>query len=170
MTIGLTSAGRIAPELPLPSIVVVDEAVRDEGTSLHYLPPSKTIHAPTPLLVDELVQHLAEVSPVLRGLVWTTDAPYRETSQQLVAWRDEGAVAVEMQAASLFAFGTAKGAAVGEVALVSNSVEGGSKPFDTGGHLYRTQVLAALVAAGHQYLRGAACRELLTEADHDDQA
>lgn len=153
VTIGLTAAGRIAPELPLPSIVVVDEAVRDEGTSLHYLPPSKTIQTPTPLLVDDLVQYLAEVSPVRRGLVWTTDAPYRETAQQLGAWRAQGVVAVEMQTASLFAFGTAKRAAVAVVALVSNSVDGGNKPFDTGGHGYRSTVLNALVSAGHHYLR-----------------
>jgi uridine phosphorylase len=155
LIIGLTSAGRIAPALPLPSVVVVDEAVRDEGTSLHYLAPSRTIAAPSPLLVDDLVEHLAGLSPVRRGLVWTTDAPYRETAQQLLRWRDEGALAVEMQAASLFAFGKAKRAAVAEVALVSNSVDSGNQPFDTGGHAYRSRVFDALVGAGHQYLRRA---------------
>lgn len=153
LTIGLTSAGRITPALPLPSIVVVDEAVRDEGTSLHYLPPSRTITTPSPLLVDDLVEHLSGLSPVRRGLVWSTDAPYRETAQQLSAWRDEGVLAVEMQAASLFAFGKAHGTAVAVVALVSNSVTGGHKSFDTGGHGYRTGVLAALATAGHRYLR-----------------
>jgi uridine phosphorylase len=152
LTIGLTSAGRIAPALPLPSIVVVDEAVRDEGTSLHYQPPSKTIQTPSPLLVEDLVQHLAGLSPTRRGLVWTTDAPYRETAQQLLAWRDEGALAVEMQAASLFAFGKAQGAAVGVVALVSNSVDGRNQPFDTGGPAYQGRILAAVVKAGQQFL------------------
>jgi hypothetical protein len=41
--VGITSAGRVSPTLPLPSIVIIDEAVRDEGTSLHYVPPSTTI-------------------------------------------------------------------------------------------------------------------------------
>ena len=31
LIVGLTSAGRVSPSLPLPSIVVVDTAVRDEG-------------------------------------------------------------------------------------------------------------------------------------------
>lgn len=152
LTIGLTSAGRIAPSLPLPSIVVVDEAIRDEGTSLHYLPPSRTVATPTPSVVDHLVQQFTGLSPVRQGLAWTTDAPYRETDQQLRAWRDEGVLAVEMQAASLFAFGQAKGAAVAVVALVSNSVDGDNKPFDTGGHLYRAQLLAAIGNAGQRYL------------------
>ena len=152
LTIGLTSAGRIAPALPLPSMVVVDEAVRDEGTSLHYLPSSGTIQTPSPLLVEYLVQHLAGVSPVRRGLVWTTDAPYRETAQQLLTWGDRGALAVEMQAASLFAFGEARGAMVAMVALVNNSVVGEHKAFDTGGHSYRVKLLTAIVSAGHQLL------------------
>jgi len=50
-------------------------------------------------------------------------------------------------------FGKAEGVALADVALVSNSVDGDNKPFDTGGHRYRTQVLAALVAAGHHYLK-----------------
>lgn len=152
LIIGLTSAGRIAPSLPLPSIVVIDEAIRDEGTSLHYLPPSKTVATPTPLVVDYLLNDLGGLSFARRGLAWTTDAPYRETLQQLHAWRDDGALAVEMQAASLFAFGQARGAAIAVVALVSNSVEGQNKPFDTGGHAYRMQLLRAAVGAGNRYL------------------
>lgn len=162
LTIGLTSAGRIAPALPLPSIVVIDEAVRDEGTSLHYLPPSRTVATPAPLLVDDLMQHLAALSPVYRGLAWTTDAPYRETDQQLRGWRDAGALAVEMQAASLFAFGQANRAAVGVVALVSNSVDGGTKSFNTGGDTYRAELLAAVVKAGHRFL-GRSCGSLTSE-------
>src|ERR1019366_668311 len=54
---------------------------------------------------------------VRRGIVWTTDAPYRETKTQLQEWAKEGVLAVEMQAASLFAFGTARDVAVGSVAM-----------------------------------------------------
>jgi uridine phosphorylase len=100
--VGITSAGRISSNLPLPSIVVVDEAVRDEGTSLHYLPPSRTVVTPTPRLADLLAQELIGLpSPVSRGVVWTTDAPYRETPAQLQSWVEKGVLAVEMQAASL---------------------------------------------------------------------
>lgn len=152
LVIGLTSAGRVDPSLPLPSIVVVDEAIRDEGTSLHYVSASTTIAGPSPLLSEHLARELEALSPVRRGLVWTTDAPYRETEQQLRSWARSGALAVEMQAASLFAFARAKGAPVGVVALVSNSVDHAGEQFDTGGHVYRLDVLAAVTRAARTFL------------------
>ena len=56
---------------------------------------------------------------VRRGTAWTTDAPYRETADQLRVWADRGILAVEMQAASLFAFAHARSANVAMVALVA---------------------------------------------------
>ena len=151
--VGLTSAGRISPTLPLPSIVVVDRAVRDEGTSLHYVPASEMIGTPTPGLVDVLAEALSTVAPhVGRGTVWTTDAPYRETPEQLRTWADRGVLAVEMQAAALFAFGHARSARVAIVALVSNGVDQGDGQFDTGGHDYRLQVLSAVARGTTSYL------------------
>jgi uridine phosphorylase len=150
--VGLTSAGRVAPTLPLPSLVVVDEAIRDEGTSLHYLPASTRVTSPTPPLDELLSQELTSISPVRRGLVWTTDAPYRETEEQLRAWAAVGALAVEMQAASLFAFGHARGAHVGMVALVSNAVDRSGDQFDTGGSEFRLRVLSAMARAATKFL------------------
>lgn len=150
--VGLTSAGRLQPTLALPSIVVIDEAVRDEGTSLHYLKASPTVVTPTPSLVPALAHELAAVSPVERGLVWTTDAPYRETAEQLRRWTERGALAVEMQAASLFAFGVATGARIGMVALISNSPATADEQFDTGGHGYRLRVLTAIAGAARAFL------------------
>ena len=69
LIVGLTSAGRVAPTLPLPSIVVVEEAIRDEGTSLHYLPESTTVACPTPALAQHLARELETLSPVRRGPV-----------------------------------------------------------------------------------------------------
>jgi hypothetical protein len=44
--LGLTSAGRVLGNLPIPSLVIATSAVRDEGTSFHYLPPGERIDAP----------------------------------------------------------------------------------------------------------------------------
>lgn len=151
--VGLTSAGRVSPTLPLPSIVVVDEAVRDEGTSLHYVPPSEIIATPTPALADLLAHELSTTaSHVERGAVWTTDAPYRETADQLRTWADRGVLAVEMQAAALFAFARARSATAAVVALVSNGVDQGDGQFDTGGHDFRLRVLSAVARAAASYL------------------
>jgi len=156
LVVGITSAGRISPTLPVPAIVVIDEAVRDEGTSLHYLPPSATVTTPTPELADLLAQELGGLpSPVSRGAVWTTDAPYRETASQIRSWAERGVLAVEMQAASLFAFARARGAQVAMVALVSNGVDQGAAEFDTGGHQFRTSVLTAVAYAARAFLQSA---------------
>lgn len=152
VVICLTSAGRVSPALPLPCIVVADEAIRDEGTSLHYLPEGRRVHGPTPDLGDQLARELAQLSEVRRGCVWTTDAPYRETREQLQGWAADGVLAVEMQAASLFAFGHARGASMAVVALVSNSTDHAGEQFDTGEHAYRRGVLGGLVRAAARFL------------------
>jgi uridine phosphorylase len=150
--LGLTSAGRVSPDLPLPCIVIAEQAVRDEGTSLHYLPAGPTVTTPTPGLLDHLATTLTGLAPVCRGRVWTTDAPYRETGEQLRTWAEAGVLAVEMQAASLFAFGHARGARIGIVALVSNSTDHTGEQFDTGEHAYRVAVLSAAVTAARAFI------------------
>lgn len=153
LIVGLTSAGRVSPDLPLPSIVVVNEAIRDEGTSLHYLPPAASVQTPTASIVDPLIADLSLIAPhVCQGRVWTTDAPYRETREQLEHWATQDVLAVEMQAASLFAFGHGRGAAVGVVALVSNSVDETATGFDTGGNEFRVGVLTSIARATDGYL------------------
>jgi uridine phosphorylase len=130
--VGLASAGRVAPSLPIPSVVVADSAIRDEGTSFHYLPPGQVVHAPGPLAValEERIRR-ADME-VRRGLVWTTDAPYRETATQIRRHARSGALAVEMQAASLFAFAVRSGTSVALVAQVSNAPDHDGRPFDKG--------------------------------------
>jgi uridine phosphorylase len=155
LIVGITSAGRVSPSLSLPSLVVIDEAVRDEGTSLHYLPPSSSVATPSPQLADLLAQELIALRvPMSRGAAWTTDAPYRETADQLRTWAERGVLAVEMQAASLFAFARARGVQVGMIALVSNDVDQlDAARFDTGGHEFRRQILVAVGRAAQAHLK-----------------
>jgi uridine phosphorylase len=99
-------------------------------------------------VLDRLVEELSAVARhVRRGRVWTTDAPYRETPEQLRFWAERDVLAVEMQAASLFAFARARGAAVATVALVSNGDDQVATGFDTGGDTFRMKVLAAIARA-----------------------
>jgi uridine phosphorylase len=157
LIVGLTSAGRVSPSLPLPSIVIVDEAVRDEGTSLHYLPPSASVETPSSRFVEMLGQELTSLSvPVSRGIAWTTDAPCRETADQLRTWAEREVLAVEMQAASLFAFAHARRALVGMVALVSNAVDEATDDFNTGGNDYRLRVLGAVARAARTFVSSTA--------------
>jgi uridine phosphorylase len=154
LIIGLTSAGRVAPTLPIPSLVVATSAIRDEGTSYHYLPPGLEVACPTQI-VSMLQQELMDAGwTALCGRVWTTDAPYRETRTQLQRWADEGVLAVEMQAASLFAFGIARQASVACVAMVSNAVDHQGDQFNTGSQLDGLRILKAIARAGRRFLGG----------------
>jgi uridine phosphorylase len=151
LIIGLTSAGRVSPELPLPCLLVVTDAIRDEGTSYHYLPPSREVRCPT-AIIPALVEHLRATGwDVRSGKVWTTDAPYRETETQLQGWAGENVLAVEMQAAALFAFGTATGAAVATVAVVSNAIDHTGPQFDTGPQEDGLKILKSLARAARSF-------------------
>ena len=89
---------------PPPYFILIDKALRDEGTSYHYLPPSEFSHADGSLLacLSGAFKHL--LVPVERGATWTTDAPFRETGETIEAMKKKGLLAVEMEAAALYAF------------------------------------------------------------------
>jgi uridine phosphorylase len=147
LIVGLTSAGRVVPDLPLPCLVIAASAVRDKGTSYHYLPPAREV-ACSALIVSALERELKMTGrEVFCGKVWTTDAAYRETRSPLKNWADEGVLAVDMQAASLFAFAVARRASVAYVAMVSNAVDHLGDQFDTGSMLDRVEVLRAIARA-----------------------
>lgn len=152
LIVGLTSSGRLAPDLPIPCLIVATSAIRDEGTSYHYLPPSSEVVSPTPI-VAHLERELSTTGWNVRsGTVWTTDAPYRETQSEIDKWAAEGALAVEMQTASLFAFGTARNANVASVAMVSNAIDHQGDQFNTGSMDDGLRILQGIARAARAYL------------------
>lgn len=152
LIVGLTSAGRVTPDLPLPSLVVATSAIRDEGASYHYLPPAREVACPSTLTRCVEEQLSSAGFTVRSGAVWTTDSPYRETNSQLSKWASEGVLAVEMQAASLFAFGEARNAEVALVARVSNATDHDGSQFDTGTHEQGLEILKAVTRAARLFL------------------
>src|SRR5260370_5754116 len=102
--LSLTSAGQITPSGPTPYFVVIDRALRDEGTSYHYASPSDYADAP-PRLLEAAIEAVKHSGPrTISGASWTTDAPFRETIEAIQAATDRGILAVEMEAAALYAF------------------------------------------------------------------
>jgi SAM-dependent methyltransferase/nucleoside phosphorylase len=101
LLISMTSAGRLAELRPPPYFILIDRALRDEGTSYHYLPAADFSTANEKLLeaVTGAFAHLRV--PVERGATWTTDAPFRETPEAIAAMTAKGLLAVEMEAAAL---------------------------------------------------------------------
>ena len=148
LLINLTSAGQIIPTGQPPYFVIIDKALRDEGTSYHYAAPSDFAQA-QPRLVATARTALAECG--LNGIVgasWTTDAPFRETAQAIEAARRENIVAVEMEAAALYAFAQAKQRAVLCLAHVTNTmaqIEGDFEKGEADGARDALRVLSAIV-------------------------
>jgi uridine phosphorylase len=121
LLISITSSGQITPCGPPPYFILIERALRDEGTSYHYLPASDWSLAPAPLL-EALGTAFHDDARVLRGATWTTDAPFRETDAAIAAARDRGILAVEMEAAGLYAFAEVRGRAVVCFAHVTNQM------------------------------------------------
>src|SRR5271166_1353460 len=87
--ISITSSGQITPVGETPYYILIDRALRDEGTSYHYLPPSRFADA-DPEVLSRLAALVGAAPPaVFRGAAWTTDAPYRETEEAIAAQRDQ---------------------------------------------------------------------------------
>ncbi len=108
LLISVTSSGQIVPVRPPPYFITIDRALRDEGTSYHYMPPSDYSFADR-ALIDSLDGAFAAFAvPVLTGATWTTDAPFRETQQAIDHMREKQLLAVEMEAAALYAFAQAR--------------------------------------------------------------
>jgi uridine phosphorylase len=150
LLLSVTSAGQIVPMGPTPYFVLIDRALRDEGTSSHYLPPAM-FAAVDGALADRVWTFLSTARvPVHRGTTWTTDAPYRETANAIAAARAHGALAVEMEAAALYAFAQARGRDVLCFAHVTNQmavVEGDFEKGEADGAGDSLDVIAAAARA-----------------------
>ena len=130
--LSVTSAGQIvAPNTP-PYFVVIDRALRDEGTSYHYAAPSEFAEA------DPVVATVTESTDATKactafvGPSWTTDAPFRETTEAIEAARAKGILAVEMEAAALYTFARARDVSVLCLAHVTNTMGLANRDFEKG--------------------------------------
>jgi hypothetical protein len=88
LPVSVTSAGQITPIGPPPYFVLIDRALRDEGTSYHYLAGSTFAEAPDSALLARVGETIgAQASIALhRGATWPTDAPYRRRSSGRANW------------------------------------------------------------------------------------
>jgi uridine phosphorylase len=151
LLISMTSAGRLVELRPPPYFILIDRALRDEGTSFHYLPPSEFSTADEKLL-DAVTGAFAHLRvPVERGATWTTDAPFRETPDAIAAMTAKGLLAVEMEAAALYAFARARGKPVVCLAHVTNQMALIEGDFEKGEADGTVDALAVIVAAARAW-------------------
>jgi uridine phosphorylase len=117
-------AGVLVPELRLGHVIVPTAAIRDEGTSYHYLPPAREVTA-DPSAVAAIVATLKRHEvPYVTGKTWTTDGLYRETRGKIARRVAEGCLAVEMEAAACFAVAAFRGVPFGQLLYAGDDLSG----------------------------------------------
>ena len=119
------SSGGLTAKHPPCTVIVPTAAIRDEGTSYHYAPSSERVATPAAAMQEMLTEALSEAGfETASGLVWTTDAIFRETQSRVAARIDEGALAVDMEASALAAVAEFRGIELGQAVYVADTLFG----------------------------------------------
>ncbi len=157
LLVSVTSAGQLDPDLSLPCTILVERALRGEGTSYAYLPPDRFVEGDHRLVAAVATELQRSRIAAIRGGTWTTDAPFRETRSAIAAATAAGLQAVEMEVAGLYAFAQARGTPVVCFALVTNQMAQAGDDFEKGADNGAGHALALVVAAtrGWRALRAA---------------
>jgi uridine phosphorylase len=145
--VSVTSSGQIVPKDNPPYFVLIERALRDEGTSHHYRPPSRYASLDTDLRDRVASACRTSSRPVYTGAAWTTDAPFRETEAAIERAQAEGVLAVEMEAAALYTFASERDCPVVCFAYVTNEMGQGESEFEKGAANGSTAALEVIDAA-----------------------
>jgi len=114
--------GIMQKDLAVGHLIIPVSAVRDEGTSYHYAPPSREI-AMDDNAVQAIEAALAENSaPYIKAKTWTTDAIFRETSAKIALRKEEGCVAVEMETSAFIAAARYNNVVFGQILYAGDSL------------------------------------------------
>jgi len=117
-------AGVLNRDLVVGHVIVPTAAVRDEGTSYHYLPPAREV-SPSAAAEAAIEATLARRGVAyVAGKTWTTDGFYRETAARIARRRAEGCLTVEMEAAAFFAVAQFRGVTFGQLLYGGDDVSG----------------------------------------------
>ncbi len=136
------SAGVLNREFAMGHVVVPVAAVRDEGTSYHYLPPGREVSA-NRRAVSAIKRTLrVHRIPYTAGKTWTTDGVYRETLARMQRRRAEGCLTVEMEAAAFFAVAKFRRVPFGQILYGGDDAS--SENWDSRGFLRCTTVRESL--------------------------
>jgi uridine phosphorylase len=120
--VGVGLASAIQPSVKLKDLILPSVAVRDEGTSHHYL-PKECPAVPTKTILDNLGGACRKAGVRYHvGPVWSSDAPYRETPSKLDYYRRSGVLGVDMETSAIFSVASYRGVSSGCVLVVSSNL------------------------------------------------
>lgn len=105
-------------------IIIPTSALRDEGTSFHYAPPSDEIEV-NPKYRDEFIEILNHHRcTYTQGKVWTTDAFYRETAEKVARRKAQGCVCVDMECSAVAALARFRGKEIFQFFHAADNLDG----------------------------------------------
>ena len=120
--VSIGMAGTLQKDLKIGDLIVCDKAIRDEGTSHHYIKTGKYAYASkeqTQKIKLSLKKHNLNF---VTGTSWTIDAPYRETVEEARQYQKEGVLTVEMEASALFTVAKFRNVDIGAIFTISDSL------------------------------------------------
>lgn len=113
-------AGCLDDSIGVGEFIVCEKAIRDEGTSHHYVESEKYAY-PSESLIVEAKRLLGDRDASYHlGPSWTTDAVYRETKAEVERYAEEGVLTVDMEASAVFAVAAHRGVEAGAMFVVSD--------------------------------------------------
>jgi uridine phosphorylase len=114
--------GSIRESVKIAHFVVPDRAVVGEGTSAYY--PSKNEGLrPSESVIRAIEESLEGCTiPSHKGPVWSTDAPYRETKEDVLRLRGKGVLCVDMEVSALFSAARFRHVEIGALLVVSDEL------------------------------------------------
>ncbi len=127
----LTSSGKLTDKQLHGNFYLIEKAIRDEGVSYHYLAPS-TYSYMNERLLNVFKNHIMFKDKECFAVSWTTDAPFRETTESINAAVEMGADLVEMEAAGLYAFAETANQYLVCIAHVTNEMGQTENDFEKG--------------------------------------
>ena len=116
------SAGTLKTELSRGVVIIPSSALRDEGTSYHYCPPSRTV-----VMEPKVIQKLESILQKHHvnyeiGMTWTTDGFYRETKGKIARRKAEGCISVDMECSAFLAIVKFRNVTLGQYLVVGDDV------------------------------------------------
>ncbi len=115
-------AGSLSPAFRIGQALLVQKAIAYEGTSSHYF-PGQRVFSPSPDLASRIETKLRQQGlSFKKGIIITTDAPYRETRSWILEAKKQGAAAVDMETSALLAVASFYGLRASALILISDEL------------------------------------------------
>jgi len=132
------SCGVLQKEIAVGHLIIPISAIRDEGTSYHYIKPSREIYANERIVQIIEETFLEQQVPYIKAKTWTTDAFYRETPLKIQQRKKEQCVTVEMETSAYIVVSQYNNVEFGQILYAGDNL--GGETWDSGSFNSRTEI------------------------------